>query len=163
MNRYIARWLALPAVAAFTLTVLSGPVLAAEYVGDNANKCNMCHKKAVEGWKKWEMANAWATLQKAKDKKDSCIPCHVTGYGKPGGFVSIEKTPKLVNVQCEACHGPASDHMKAPLKDIEKKKKTISKPTEATCKGCHKKEGNPHFKEFKYSEAVKKLANHKGK
>jgi hypothetical protein len=43
MNRYIARWLALPAVAAFTLTVLSGPVLAAEYFGDNANKCNMCH------------------------------------------------------------------------------------------------------------------------
>ena len=71
---------------------------ANEYVGDNEKKCGMCHKEQVAAWKKWPMAKTWDTLQASKDKKDSCIPCHVTGFGKPGGFVSIEKTPKLYSL-----------------------------------------------------------------
>ncbi|MCB1186233.1 cytochrome c family protein [bacterium] len=135
---------------------------ANEYVGDNEKKCGMCHKDQVAAWKKWPMAKTWDTLQASKDKKDSCIPCHVTGFGKPGGFVSIEKTPKLVNVQCEACHGPAKDHLAAPLNDVEKKRNTMTKPTEANCKTCHNKD-SPHYKEFKYADAVKALADHKPK
>lgn len=133
-----------------------------EYVGDNAVKCAMCHKAQVDAWKKWPMAKAWDKLQDCKDKKDSCIPCHVTGFGKPGGFVSFEKTPKLVNVQCESCHGPAQEHMKVPLADKEKKKSTMSKPTEATCTACHNSK-SPDYKEFKFAEFVKKLADHKNK
>ena len=132
---------------------------ANEYVGDNATKCAMCHKAQVDAWKKWPMAKAWDKLQACEDKKDSCIPCHVTGFGKPGGFVSFEKTPKLVNVQCESCHGPAGEHMKVPLADKEKKKSTMSKPTEKTCTECHNSK-SPDFKEFKYADMVKKLSDH---
>ncbi len=135
---------------------------ANEYVGDNEKKCAMCHKDQVAAWKKWPMAKAWDNLQASKDKKDSCIPCHVTGFGEPGGFVSFEKTPKLVNVQCEACHGPAGEHMAVPLSDKEKKAATMKKPTEANCKGCHNKD-SPTFKEFKFADMVKELADHKPK
>jgi hypothetical protein len=133
-----------------------------EYVGDNATKCALCHKAQVDAWKKWPKAKAWDKLQASKDKKDSCIPCHVTGFGKPGGFVSFEKTPKLVNVQCEACHGPAGDHMKVPLADKEKKKNSMAKPSKETCIACHNSK-SPDFKEFKFDEFVKKLADHKNK
>jgi nitrate/TMAO reductase-like tetraheme cytochrome c subunit len=131
-----------------------------EYVGDDAKKCAMCHKAQVEAWQKWPMAHAWDKLSAEEQKKDECIKCHVTGYGQPGGFVSLEKTPTLVGIQCEACHGPAGEHMKVPLTDKEQRKATMLKPNEDSCKVCHTKEGNPHFKEFKFADAVKTLADH---
>ena len=82
------------------------------YVGDTEKKCAMCHKAQVEAWKKWGMAGAWDKLSADEKKNEACIKCHVTGYGQEGGWVSFEKTPGLVGVQCEACHGPAGEHMK---------------------------------------------------
>lgn len=131
-----------------------------KYVGDPEKNCALCHKDAVAAWKKWPMAKAWDRLSAEEKKKKECFVCHVTGYGKPGGFVSADKTPKLVGVTCEACHGPAGAHMKVPLTDKAKKKATMDTPTEDTCKKCHAKAGNPNFKEFKFSDSVKKLADH---
>jgi nitrate/TMAO reductase-like tetraheme cytochrome c subunit len=133
------------------------------YVGDTAKKCAMCHKVQVEAWSKWEMAKAWDKLSAEEQKKDECIKCHVTGFGQPGGWESFEKTPQLVGIQCEACHGPAGNHMKVPMTDAAAKKASMTVPDEATCTGCHKQEGNPNFKEFKFDEAVKLLADHKKK
>jgi hypothetical protein len=134
-----------------------------KYVGDPEKNCALCHKNQVAAWKKWPMAKAWDRLSADEKKKKECFVCHVTGYGKTGGYVSVDKTPKLVGVQCESCHGPAGNHLKVPLTDKAKKKASMSKPTEDTCKKCHTKAGNPNFKEFKFSEAVKKLADHKNK
>ncbi|MEZ5339146.1 MAG: cytochrome c family protein [bacterium] len=147
--------------SAFSAEQASGAA-ANEYVGDNEKKCALCHKEQVAEWKKWPMATSYDTAKKDKAFEEKCVRCHVTGYGEPGGFVSMEKTPKLANVQCEACHGPAKEHLAVPLKDVEKKRSTMKKPTEANCKACHNKD-SPHYKEFKFADAVKALEAHKPK
>jgi len=132
------------------------------YVGDPVKNCNMCHKKQVDAWLLWPMAASWTQLKPEEQAKEECVKCHVTGFGQPGGWVSIEKTPKLAGISCEACHGPAGNHMKVPLADVEKKKGSISlSPGEQVCLQCHVKEGNPNFKEFVYTNAAAALANHK--
>jgi hypothetical protein len=160
MSRLIA-WV-LPAMLVLGLAFSSNGA-ENKYVGDPEKNCKLCHKDQVTAWAKWPMAKAWDRLDDKQKKDEKCFTCHVTGYKKPGGFVSYDKTPKLVGIQCEACHGPAGDHMKVPLNDKAKKKSTMTVPSEASCKVCHAKAGNPNFKEFKYSDAVKKLADHKPK
>ena len=130
------------------------------YIGDNATKCKMCHKDQVAAWEKWAMAKSWDKLSDEEKKKEECIKCHVTGYGQEGGWVSFEKTPNLAGIQCEACHGPAGNHMKVPMTDKDKRKATMAVPDEATCLKCHVKEGNPNFKDFDYKKAVEVLADH---
>jgi nitrate/TMAO reductase-like tetraheme cytochrome c subunit len=130
-----------------------------EYVGDNAKKCGFCHKEEVAAWKEWPMAKSWDNLSEEEQKKDECIECHVTGYGAEGGWVSFEETPELVGIQCEACHGPMGDHMKAGM-DEDKRMETVMEPNEKNCRTCHKEEGNPNFIPFDYEEAVAALSDH---
>ena len=163
MKWSISLVISLVAVIVFSAVAGMAEEVANPYLGDNAVKCGMCHKTQVAAWKEWPMAKAWDKLSAEEQKKDECIKCHVTGFGKPGGWVSFEKTPKLVGVQCEACHGPGTLHLKAPLADKEKKKATVVMPAEKDCTECHKKEGNPNFKEFVFKDAVAKLADHKNK
>lgn len=131
------------------------PSEGATYVGEA--KCKKCHFKEHRSWAKsttYKHATAWETLKpalKSADQKDSqgklCISCHVTGYGKDGGFTDAEASAHLLGVQCEACHGPGSNHVAAGEKlKAEKRKKFnegekrfISKSVTA-CAGCH----NPH-------------------
>ena len=96
------------------------------YVG--AKKCRACHLKQFQTWEQTRMAKSFELLKagahadakkkmKVDPQKDythdeKCLPCHTTGYGKPGGFVSLEKTPELVGVQCESCHGPGGEYLK---------------------------------------------------
>lgn len=165
MSRYI-----FPALIVLIAMLWVGQALWAEepkadaaknsYVGDSEKKCAMCHKAQVDAWKKWAMAKTWDRLSDDEKKNEACIKCHVTGYGQEGGWVSFEKTPGLVGVQCEACHGPAGEHMKVPMTDKEKRKATMTAPSEAGCVTCHTKEGNPNFKEFKFADASKVLADH---
>lgn len=130
------------------------------YVGDNAKTCKMCHKDQVAAWSGWEMSKSWDKLSDEEKLNDACVKCHVTGFGEPGGFVSFEETPNLVGIQCESCHGPAGNHMKVPMKDKEARAASMNEPDESNCLQCHIEEGNPNFKEFKYDEGVKALADH---
>ena len=115
-------------LAGALLAVLACAAHAEEpsYVG--AKKCKACHLKQFQTWEPTRMAKSFELLrpgasaaakQKANldPKKDythdeKCLGCHTTGYGKPGGFVSLEKTPDLVGVQCVGCHGPGSEYLK---------------------------------------------------
>jgi len=133
------------------------PTAGASYVGEA--KCKKCHFKQHRTWKKnvkYPHFKAWDTLKphfKGADQKDDnghlCISCHVTGFGEAdrGGFKDVESSAHLLGVQCEACHGPGSNHVKSGEKlKAEKRKKY--KPGEKTninrnvtsCASCH----NPH-------------------
>jgi len=81
----------------------------ATYVG--AAACTECHEANHNDWTGTVHATAFETLIiDGEEENPACYPCHTTGYGSAGGFTAIETTPDLVNVQCEACHGPGSHH-----------------------------------------------------
>lgn len=132
-----------------------------EYVGDNATRCKLCHKAQVEAWLGWPMATALDRLDDAERANPECVVCHVTGFGEAGGFISEEETPAMAHVQCEACHGPASAHLKATLTDKEHRRASIDgHPSEDNCLACHSEERNPNFKGFDFEEAVAALEEH---
>jgi hypothetical protein len=93
-----------------------------EYVGSEA--CKKCHAFAYDVWKKSAHSHAYKTLVEAprppknNEYDAECIVCHTIGFGYKTGFQDAVKTPKLKNVGCESCHGPASEH----VKDFENKK-----------------------------------------
>ena len=99
-------------------------------------KCKECHPEYVKTHSGWKYSRNFRILEmRHKEHDPQCLPCHTTGYGQPGGFVSIEETPHMKNIQCEACHGPASLHLKAPT--VEEHQKTLSIP-ENICTTCHR-------------------------
>ncbi|MFQ3649934.1 MAG: multiheme c-type cytochrome [Gemmataceae bacterium] len=88
-----------------------------QYVGSEA--CKKCHEDAYDIWKKSEHAHAYETLEKVKypgnrNYDPECIVCHTVGFGYKSGYENAVKTPKLKDVGCESCHGPASLHVRNP-------------------------------------------------
>lgn len=115
------------------ILLLSSMTLMAEepsYIG--IKQCKLCHQPHYDSWDTTRMSKAFELLQpsvRSKQKKaagldpkkdysadPNCLPCHTTGYGKEGGFVSLEQTPEMANVQCEMCHGPGSIYAEMMLK-----------------------------------------------
>lgn len=155
MKSIIIKWLPLTMIAVllFGWTLLAEETEKVnEYIGDSAKKCKMCHKDSVAAWEKWTMAKAYDSLSDEVKAKDECIRCHVTGFGEKGGWVNAEKTPNLLHNQCESCHGPAGDHMRAGM-DKEERAATQTKPTKETCLKCHNKD-YPDFKGFEFEKAM---------
>lgn len=114
--------------------------------------CGACHAAELEHWQTTAHAHALETLEKmGKAGNSSCIDCHTTGFGYPGGFVSKKETSQLGGIGCEECHrippnvefGGNEPHRVLPL--IEK-----------WCTRCHKK---PHIVEFDF-ETMKKDVQH---
>lgn len=149
---------------------------SAQYVG--AKRCRPCHLVQYKSWEQTRMAKAFdllkpgvaAETKRAHDldpQKDytadpACLPCHVTGYGQPGGFVSLEKTPKLAGVQCEVCHGPGAGYLKPQLMSLQNKEYKRSAlvaagmvvPSAETCQSCHN-EKSPFYQPFDYEARLK--------
>lgn len=115
------------------------PAGAAGYAG--VQECAMCHDEEEAFWKRTRHAIAVPTLvERDKQFDEECIACHVTGYRKPGGS-SLGHLGVLENVQCEACHGPASIH----AEDGEKGTAPSARVPEAVCRGCHNAKHSPKF------------------
>lgn len=111
-------------------------------------KCVDCHPQISAIHAGSQHAHAMATLEKTHQEYDpECIRCHTTGAMTRGGFTNAKDTPELGNVQCEACHGPAVDHIAAPAKGF-------GKVTEETCRSCHTDERTP---DFDYASAWAKI------
>jgi predicted CXXCH cytochrome family protein len=84
------------------------------YVGYQS--CVDCHAEEAGLWVHTIHATAYDELLDTSEADlPICLPCHTVGYGKPSGFVDIESTPQLANVQCECCHGPGSNHNADPI------------------------------------------------
>ncbi len=118
------------------------PSLAGDhYLGEK--NCRRCHEAEYEMYSAQKHAEAFATLTKnQRDSSPECLPCHVVGYGQPGGFSAKQTTPDLVNVQCENCHGMGTKHP-------EKGNAAVVGPE--VCLTCHTHEQNP---EFDYDQAL---------
>lgn len=109
--------------------------------------CKKCHLKQYKSWAETKMANAYDLLkpgERAEAKKKvgldptkdytqdaECLPCHTTGYGKPGGFVSLEETPELVGVSCEMCHGAGSEYTKDQFMSLKNKEYKLAEVVKA--------------------------------
>jgi len=121
------------------------------YVGSDA--CRPCHAAEYEQWSRTPHAGAFAALlQKRRGEDPVCTPCHTTGLGHKGGFLdaAAPKGNTMTNVQCEVCHGPGDDHVRAPA---ALKKATLYGITDqcsfciiqGVCATCHDQANDPRF------------------
>lgn len=122
----------------------------AYYAGSEA--CRPCHEKEYASFlqyaKKSDSYRSIERLEKGLSEEDlrKCYGCHTTGYGRPGGFVSVEETPELKNAGCEVCHGPGGKHVQTgnPA-DIK------GKLTREDCEACHTSE---RVRAFRYRPLI---------
>lgn len=97
--------------------------------------CGVCHLQEHQGWQLTHHAVAWRALERKSATADpKCVGCHVTGWERPGGWTLTQgPDAKLVDVGCEACHGPGGPHAGTP-----------TDPREA-CGGCHDEDHSVGF------------------
>lgn len=158
------RKLTVISILVFALLALAAIMVTAEdakheYVGEK--KCKMCHKDVYTAWEASDHATTFADLSDEEKAKPECVTCHITGEMADGTVIE--------NVSCEACHGPGSDYKSAKIMSKKKwaaepekyKQMAIDAglvyPTEENCVRCHKKEGNPNFKEFDFETMKAKV------
>ncbi|HML61622.1 cytochrome c family protein [Solidesulfovibrio sp.] len=132
-------WL-LPALCSLAFLCSCPPGAAraeeARYVGTAA--CAGCHPTQhaafVKHSKKAHASDNVRLMVKKLSPEElaGCFACHVTGYGKPGGFTSFEATPGLADAGCEVCHGPGSIHAASGDPAAIKGKLAV-----ADCQDCH--------------------------
>ena len=82
-----------------------------EYAWHGADYCGACHADQYAQWSRTPHAHAWESLAATGDDRNlECIRCHATGFGRPGGFGSVELTPHLTEVGCRMCHETPVEH-----------------------------------------------------
>ncbi len=145
------------------LLLASAPLLVPAASADNyvgVKRCRVCHLNEAKSWEQTKMSKVYELLKpgaaaeakkahkldpnKDYTKDSTCLGCHTTGYGK-GGFTSIEATPDLAGVTCEACHGPGGSYVKKELMSLDNREFKLADvqaaglilPDEKACKNCH--------------------------
>ena len=138
--------------------------LESPFVGNQV--CAACHAEIVTIWQKSRHAHAFATLEKkGKHFDPECLACHVVGlnpweapenasaadrkFEGGTGFLSLQTTPHLKNVQCENCHGPARTHLK------NNKIKPANNDPKMVCAICHQGSHSPVFNFETYWPKIK--------
>ncbi|MDQ7786337.1 MAG: cytochrome c family protein [Thermodesulfovibrionales bacterium] len=120
------------------------------YVGSDV--CKKCHKKEYASFMKYaKKSKSYESIERVKkgltaEEIRGCYACHTTGYEKPGGFVSIEKTPHLKNAGCEVCHGPGELHVKTINPQHIKRHLSVE-----DCEVCHIEE---RVRAFRYKPMI---------
>jgi hypothetical protein len=113
------------------------------YAGQQS--CVACHAAECTSTMHTAHAKAWQSLvDRGQQQRHECQTCHTTGFGENAeptelsGFVSAIRTPHLLAVQCESCHGPSHAHALMP---------SLRTPGIAleSCQRCHTPEHSPKF------------------
>lgn len=170
----IKRILSAASIAVVFGLLLSASSQAQEHRFVGTKQCKMCHNKADEGkqytvWKSMKHSRAYTALlgDRAREiaaerglpappnESAECLKCHVTAYDAE--TKSLPRTVKLVEgVQCESCHGPASDHLadgkvlRMAAESTINVLDNIVRPNAETCLKCHNDE-NPTWDPEKYT------------
>ena len=120
------------------------------YVGSDA--CKSCHENEYKNFITYaKKATSFRSIERVRkglteEEIKGCYTCHTTGYGKPGGFISAEKTPYLKNAGCEVCHGPGEFHVSTGSPQHIKRKMKIE-----DCEVCHTSE---RVRAFRYKPMI---------
>ena len=131
-----------------------------KFVG--SQKCESCHEKSYDIWKKSGHGHAYETIVKVDPPRNfdpECVSCHVIGWHPTkffpyeSGYQSRDKTPTLINVGCEDCHGPGEKHVAAELSGSEELRKKLRQAMVLTkaeakkqqCVSCHDIDNSPDF------------------
>jgi hypothetical protein len=159
-----------------------------------ADKCKNCHQSDGSGnaWRVWHErghSKAFETLASPAAKKiaaelgiadpqtsDKCMKCHQTAFGAPAEALKKGFDAKM-GVQCETCHGPGEQHLKARFAAAakgggeegfgdEKTAELVALPAgeivghvdQKTCLVCHNEE-SPTFKPFCFHERAATIAH----
>ncbi len=118
------------------------------YLGSEG--CKGCHAPAYRQWKSTAHARAFATLASARQTANlDCVPCHVTGFERPGGPARLAELGPRGDVGCESCHGPGSAHAAQPTVPLDHPRRV----PERVCAECHRAQGDQ--KPFVYGERLR--------
>ena len=129
----------------------------------SSDKCEPCHEESYRIWKKSTHSHAYETLAKLEPPRNydpECVSCHVVGWHPTryfpyeGGYESMKKTPKLIDVSCDSCHGPGEKHIAAESGSNEALMEKYRKAVRLTkadsekffCVTCHDGDNSPEFK-----------------
>ena len=126
------------------------------YAGSDT--CKQCHPSAYAMWKSKEHSRAWSLLVKRqRHNNPDCMRCHVVDFGVADGFrgVTLSLSPDRVNVQCEACHGRSSQHVRARRAGLSKNIAKHTKVLPKSCETCHDCVHSPKFVYKTYWEKLK--------
>lgn len=136
------------------------PQVSRNYAG--AHRCIPCHQEIYKSWKATPHARAMEQLiNKGEQFNPGLLRRATTAYGQPGGFAHprLAQSQTLMDVQCEACHGPALAHTdvetrlksavtpadKAGLKAEAKKTLPRKNIPADLCRKCHDPKFSPDF------------------
>lgn len=104
-----------------------------------SKSCKPCHSYEYEKWNSNPHAKAFSTLEQVNSQYDpECVVCHVVGMDYESGFVSQQETEHLINVGCENCHGPGSEHI------LTAGATELTEPR-STCLDCHTPEHSGEY------------------
>lgn len=108
-----------------------------------AEACQTCHAENYAIWQQAKHSRAFSKLEGVNKAFDpNCIGCHSVGFGKDGGFIDLDATESLANVQCENCHGAARAHVESAG---QKKTANAGWPPKQMCVQCHERKHSPGF------------------
>lgn len=113
--------------------------------------CARCHAETVADFMLTPHFRAFTRLvDTGEEANPSCLACHTVGYNRFSGYdpkAEQKGSIDLRGVQCEACHGPGTTHVRDG---------TYSRRAVDSCRACHTPEQDP---DFDLAEDLKKVVH----